>query len=305
MGAEATRQLVNDRWSGLNLLRNRLGDSKLEYRNHGGYELLFDDNLGLLNRIGEVNELLEPIFNKPVFQRDDDSIGKFRFNKHRVASIVSNSFEGQLNAGAMMKSLVTLANQRGVDYLTGAQVDDLVTDSDPIKLVLFNEHTGKAIIQCQRLAICTNAFSNFLLPDLEIKPGRGLVLITNEIPQLRFQGVFHYRQGYYYFRNVGTRVLFGGGRDLDFAGEETREFGTNQKILEHLKSELSDLILPDLHYEIDQHWSGIMAFGPDKRPLVGMHTSRIGFAVRLGGMGVALGSLVGEQLARLISFFRK
>ena len=31
-----------------------------------------------------------------------------------------------------------------------------------------------------------------------------------------------------------------------------------------------------------------------------MHDKHVGYAVRLGGMGVALGSLVGERMAQLI-----
>jgi glycine/D-amino acid oxidase-like deaminating enzyme len=97
-------------------------------------------------------------------------------------------------------------------------------------------------------------------------------------------------------------VVFGGGRNLDTKGEETLDFGFNEQIVDHLKKELSELILPDQPFEIEQQWSGIMAFGEDKRPLVGLYSPEVGYAVRLGGMGVALGSLVGHQLAELICF---
>ncbi len=301
MGEVAARELVQDRWSGLQILRNRLGDPNLHYKNYGGYELIFDNHLDLLERVDQVNQWLWPIFNKPVFQINARLSQEFGFNTSRVASIIHNPFEGQLDSGAMMKSLLTLAAEKGVRFLTGSRVDSWHAESDQTVLQISGQ--GDHItIRTQKLAICTNAFTNKLLPDLEIKPGRGLVLITKDVPSLRFQGAFHYQQGYYYFRNVGSRVLFGGGRNLDFSEEETTDFGINQKILEHLQQELVDLILPNQHFEIDQYWSGIMAFGPDKRPLVGLHTPNVGYAVRLGGMGVALGSRVAEQLARLICF---
>jgi glycine/D-amino acid oxidase-like deaminating enzyme len=65
-------------------------------------------------------------------------------------------------------------------------------------------------------------------------------------------------------------------------------------------NELSNLILPAVDFEIDDFWSGIMAFGPDKRPLIDRHITGIGYAVGLGGMGVALGSLAGDRLARIL-----
>jgi glycine/D-amino acid oxidase-like deaminating enzyme len=301
MGEASARQLVQDRWSGLQLLRNRLGDSNLQYKNYGGYELLFDENVDLLDRLEQVNEWLWPLFNQPVFQVNHQLAELFGFNGSRVATMVCNPLEGQIHTGAMMKSLIALAREHGVEYLTGATMEEWDAQTDSITLML-NGKTDRVRIQCDKLAICTNAFSNHLLPDLEIRPGRGIVLLTKEIPELKFKGAFHYHQGYYYFRNVGKRVLFGGGRNLDFSAEETLSFGINHKILAHLESELHQLILPGLDFEIDQWWSGIMAFGPDKRPLVGLHTPRVGYAVGLGGMGVALGSLVGDQLAKLICF---
>ena len=301
MGEASARQLVQDRWSGLQLLRNRLGDHKLQYQNYGGYELLFDENVDLLDRLEQVNEWLWPLFDQPVFQVNYQLAELFGFNKSKVAAMVSNPLEGQIHTGAMMKSLIALAREHGVEYLTGATIEEWDAQTDSIILMLSGQSAGIRI-QCDKLAICTNAFSHQVLTDLEIRQGRGIVLLTKEIPGLKFKGAFHYHQGYYYFRNVGTRVLFGGGRNLDFAAEETLSFGINQKILVHLESELRQLILPGLDFEIDQWWSGIMAFGPDKRPLVGLHRPRVGYAVGLGGMGVALGSLVGDQLARLICF---
>ena len=47
--------------------------------------------------------------------------------------------------------------------------------------------------------------------------------------------------GYYYFRNVGNRILFGGGRNLDFAGEMSTEFETTQLIQEKLTQYLNEL----------------------------------------------------------------
>ena len=302
IGLEKTRQLVMDRWSGLQLLRKRVGDTNLEYQNHGGYELLFEKDLWLLDKLDYVNELLTPIFDKPVFTVNNQLIRRFGLNNTRVVSLIQNPFEGQLHAGAMMKSLIALARERGINCLTGARVKSLHQEGDSVSLTACAENADIKF-KCRRAAVCTNAFANSLLPDLEIKPGRGTVLITQPVKKLKFKGVFHYHQGYYYFRNLGSRVIFGGGRNLDFKGEETFDFGFNERIVEHLKNELGDLILPHQPFEIDQQWSGIMAFGQDKRPLVGLQSPAIGYAVRLGGMGVALGSMVGHQLAKLICFY--
>jgi glycine/D-amino acid oxidase-like deaminating enzyme len=105
--------------------------------------------------------------------------------------------------------------------------------------------------------------------------------------------------GYYYFRNVDNRVLFGGGRQLDFAAETTTQLDTTEKIQRQLEHYLKELILPTTTFEIAHRWSGIMGVGSHKKPIVKALSERVYCGVRMGGMGVALGSLVGKELATL------
>ena len=84
------------------------------------------------------------------------------------------------------------------------------------------------------MAICSNAFTKQWFPDYDINPGRGMVLITKPIKNLKLKGCFHYNKGYYYFRDFQNRVLFGGGRQLDLKNENTTEFGINKIIKKSL-----------------------------------------------------------------------
>ena len=106
-------------------------------------------------------------------------------------------------------------------------------------------------------------------------------------------------RGYYYFRNVADRVLLGGGRNLDFKAEETFEMRTSNKIQEHLKALLKSKILPNQEFEIDGSWSGIMGMGNSKTTLLKQLDESLFCAIRLGGMGVALGTDVGQKVAIL------
>ena len=124
--------------------------------------------------------------------------------------------------------------------------------------------------------------------------------MTKPVKGLKFRGTFHYDEGYYYFRNYQDRVIFGGGRNLDIESEKTTNFNINELILKKLKSDLKEVILPKQEFEIDHVWSGIMAFGPNKKPLLEKHSSRISIGVRLGGMGVAIGSKIGLEMADLM-----
>ncbi len=126
------------------------------------------------------------------------------------------------------------------------------------------------------------------------------MLITKPIDGLKFKGVFHFDEGYYYFRRLGDRVLFGGGRNQDFEGERSTEFAYNPKIQGDLIDKLKKVILPDTAFEVEDWWTGIMAFGDTKFPIVKRHSPHVYIGVRMGGMGVAIGSKIGEELAALM-----
>ena len=148
--------------------------------------------------------------------------------------------------------------------------------------------------------MCTNAFTRTFYPGLDIQPGSGQVLVTKPLKTLQFKGIYHFDKGYYYFRRLGNRVLFGGGRNLDFEGERTTRFALNKTITYELELKLREMILPGQPFEIDDAWAGIMAFGNTKFPILLRHSERICLGVRMGGMGVAIGSEIGEQLAAMV-----
>ena len=133
-----------------------------------------------------------------------------------------------------------------------------------------------------------------------MKPARAQVLITKPIPNLKIKGTFHLEQGYYYFRNIDNRILFGGGRNLDVKTEETTEIAQTPIIQQQLEKLLKTTILPDYSFEIEHRWAGIMGVGNQKKPIVKQMSNNVFCGVRLGGMGVAIGSLLGKELAELI-----
>jgi glycine/D-amino acid oxidase-like deaminating enzyme len=163
-------------------------------------------------------------------------------------------------------------------------------------------HTDRHLsFTTSQLLVCTNAFARQLLPQLDITPARGQVLVTSPIEGLPFKGTFHYDEGFYYFRNLGNRVLLGGARNKAFEAEATEQMSTTPEIQDELERFLRDTILPGRNYTIDHRWSGIMGMGSEKMPIVRAIDKQICCAVRMSGMGVALAPIVGERVARLMT----
>ena len=87
---------------------------------------------------------------------------------------------------------------------------------------------------------------------------------------------------------------------MDFKKEETIEFGVNNKIRNKLIADLNQLIIPKNEIEIDMEWSGIMAFGESKTPIIKRESNSVAVGVKSSGMGVAIGSYVGKSVAELL-----
>ena len=137
--------------------------------------------------------------------------------------------------------------------------------------------------------------------DENIVPARAQVLVTKPIDNLKVKGTFQLDQGYYYFRNIDQRILIGGGRNLDFKSESTIEFGQTSIVQSKLEDLLKNTIIPNMNFEIDYSWSGIMGIGNKKKPILKQLSNNVSCGVRLGGMGVAIGASVGRDLAYLIT----
>jgi len=292
---EEVFNLVEQRYNGLKLLRKSLGDKALRYNNNGGYEVFFKKDQKLFEecvaKIRYVNELLEPIFKKEVFKISRDT---FNF-QNTYDELLENPFEGQLDVGEMMKNLLKKVQSLGVVVLNNAEVIAIENEINKVKIKLKDIE-----FHARHIFIATNAFSKKLI-DVELKPARNQVLITQPIKDLSIKGAFHLDEGYYYFRNVRDRVLIGGGRHLNKEGETTDKFETTLEIQNALENLLYNVILCGYDFEIEQRWSGILGVGKTKKPILKSLNNRMHCAVKLGGMGVAIGSGIGQKLAEIIN----
>jgi gamma-glutamylputrescine oxidase len=291
--------LVNYKWRGLQKLRENLGDENIDYQQHGGYELFMDHEAekakSCIDQLDKLNKLLQPAIGKQtIYSVADKKIVDFGFAK--ISHMVYNPFEGQIHTGKMMRALLNKAYKLGVLVLNGCEILQVESGSNHVNL-----KTSQGNFKTNKVILATNAFANQLFPDLKVIPGRGQVLVTKPITGLKLKGTYHFDDGYYYFRNINNRILFGGGRNLDFTTEQTWDFGQTEIVKNKLANYLKEVILPGHPFEIDYWWSGIMGFGEDIKPIVKQVEPNIFCAVRCNGMGVAMGSLVGEEVAELVS----
>lgn len=291
--------LMEDRLNGLNALRALVGDSQLGFDLCGGYEIFTEKDAELFERcksfISIANkELKSRIGFAETYQVADNQIVNFGFSG--VAHLLVNKHEGSIDTGKMMHQLLRLASELDILILNGLELSEFADKDAPVAVKLKNGIT----LNCRKLHIATNGFAASLLPHLDVKPARAQVLITSPIENLKVKGTFHMDEGFYYFRNVGNRILFGGGRQLDIDGETSTDIAITERIQNNLEHILKTMILPNSSFKIEHRWAGIMGVGNAKKAIVQQISNNVTCAVRLGGMGVAIGTLIGKQSVDLI-----
>ncbi len=291
--------IVEKRWRGLQRLRQLVGDNQMNFESSGGYEIFTEDEEELFreccDRMPEFNRAIGAITGHPQpYIVADDHIPNFGFRG--AAHLILNQPEGQVHTGKMMARLLQLASEAGVQLFNGILIERLEDSANEVVL-----QTGAGwTLRVPRVLVAVNGFARRLLPDIDVTPARNQVLITHPIPNLKVRGCFHYDRGYYYFRDIDGRILLGGGRHLDHSSETTSEFGTNELIRSALVQLLKTIICPHYPVKVDAWWTGILGLGPVKKPIVERYSKNVVVAVRLSGMGVAIGTLVGEEGAEAL-----
>lgn len=293
MGWKKTLDLVRMRFEGLRKIRHYFKNDEIDFELSGGYEILNNDEPLLF--LNEVNEKLKPITGREeTYSLQQNKIQEFGLGKSQF--LIENPCEGSLHSGKLLQKLLEKCYELKVEFLFGTEVNNIEETSDGVN-IYFSKDVS---IKSGQIIYCTNAFSSKFLEKENIVPARGQILLTEPIENLKLKGTFHYDEGFYYFRNLGNRILLGGGRNQDFKTEETTAFETTEFLQDHLENFLKEVILPNREFKIDLRWSGIMAMGNEKTPIVKQLSDRQFCAVRLSGMGVALAPKMGEVITTML-----
>lgn len=292
MGWQKTLELVKMRFDGLQKIKTYFKAEIIDFERCGGYEILNDDSI--LFQLDEVNGRLKNItgIQKTYFE-SNSKIQEFGLENTKI--LIENPLEGSLHSGKLLHELLQKCYDLKVEFLFGTEVLEIVESADFVKIT-----TENIDLETDKLVIATNAFTKKLFPEIDLVPARGQILLTEPIENLKLKGTFHYDEGFYYFRNLNNRILLGGGRNMDFKNEETTDFATTEFLQNHLEEFLKEVILPNQSFKISHRWSGIMAVGKEKSPIIKKISDRQIAAVRLSGMGVALAPKVGELVADMI-----
>ncbi len=308
MGEANMLETVKMRYDGLQRIQKEFKASEIDYNQWGGYELFEDggtyDISKLDSDIAYLNKILAPALKTkkkngkylPIYTNATKDIKKLGFQG--IEALAYNQLEGQLNSAKLVLALQKAVQSKGVQILFNTEVKKIKSHSKGVTI-----HTNlQAPLEAKQFLVCTNGFAKQLIPNLDVVPARGQVFVTAPIPNLKFKGTFHYDEGYYYFRNLGNRLLLGGARNKDFKNEKTYSLETSNKIQKVLEEFMMQRILPKGSKKpiIELRWSGTMGIGKIKKPIIQEVQPNVYCAVRMSGMGVAIAPIVAKKVVQLM-----
>ncbi len=201
-----------------------------------------------------------------------------------------------MHSGKLVTQLLQKARSLGVIFNFGFDIKHINPQG-----TLWCASNGGKEFSAHKIIVATNGFSKRLIPEEDITPARGQLLLTESIPDLKLKGTFHAHEGYFYFRALGDKILLGGGRNIDRKNENTESQEVSDVIQSALEELLRKVILPEKQVKIERRWAGTMAFGSnnEKDPIVKELETNLFVGARLGGMGVAMAPMLAEKIANI------
>ena len=89
-------------------------------------------------------------------------------------------------------------------------------------------------------------------------------------------------------------------QSLAISKKRTPHYLMKEAIQAYLERFLHEVVLPGRTPRIEHRWAGIMAFGRERLPILERLSPHLAVGVRMSGMGIAIGSRVGDRLADLL-----
>jgi glycine/D-amino acid oxidase-like deaminating enzyme len=322
MGEAAMLETVKMRYDGLQRIQEVFKAKEIDYDEWGGYELfegkktikdtkvskgssneLYDISK-LESDIAYLNKILAPALKTPkkngkylpIYTNASKDIKKLGFQG--IEALAFNQLEGQLNSAKLVLALQKAVQAKGVQILFSTEVQKFKSHKKGVTITTNLD----APLETKQFLVCTNGFAKQLIPNLDVVPARGQVFVTEPIKNLKFKGCFHFDEGYYYFRNLGNRLLLGGARNADFKNEKTYSLATSATIQKVLEKFMMERILPKgtKKPKIELRWSGTMGIGSIKKPIIKQVQPNVYCAVRMSGMGVAIAPIVAKKALKLM-----
>ena len=288
-------ELFARRYAGIQSLLSRTGNRHFGYEKLGGHEVLTSDQEISQSQIERLNYYINGATGiSHYFNQRNDLLASFDLKG--FTQCIYTLHEACLDPMLMLQALQQIYQQHGGRILYGVNLEDWEDQGSFVRLKIFGDYH----FNTSDLVIATNGFAPEILPDIDVRAARNQVLVLRPQKATPVRGCFHYHKGYVYFRHLDELLLIGGGRHTDLDNEFTSEMNINLQIQQYLLDFVAHHIFHDQTFELVSQWPGILGLGSKRKPIIQKISEHVVAAVRLSGIGIAIGTLVGNEASELI-----
>ncbi|MDA0913004.1 MAG: FAD-dependent oxidoreductase [Bacteroidetes bacterium] len=288
LGNQAALELVQSRINGLRLLLSTFEHEDIGYNASGSFEFFPSGSREPLPNAREIQEMNQWIHQATGFPDtfqlvDAEPIPEYR--SHPGEQALFSKLEGTLDTGKLNRRFREKVQQNRIDLINGCRIDTLEKFGNDWRIKIISSKAEKWT-HIPHVIVATNAFGKELIPHVDVIPIPNLVLVTEPITSWVFNHAVHIDAGYVYIRNIGNRMLIGGGRHWNLDQSQTR----NQLI-----KWLHEMFPRTQEVQIEYEWTGILGIGNERSTIVESFGKNGIAALRMGGMGIAIGMNVAKQ----------
>ncbi len=297
VGWGAVLNLIENRWKGLELMRDLFSHDDIHYSDVPAGEIFFQgQHFGAdsyLNRMDEANDSLKDIVGRPYFK-----MGGAHLPLPSGAQFVSHAWEGQLHPARLCQAWIRKCKELGVDIWEGLECQNANPTSEGYQV-----KTKGPAFSARKILWATNGSISDVYPELDVSPVINHVWVFSKETPLQWVGNIHAEAGYVYARNVGNQLLIGGGRhNQAHQGKDLSDNGA--EVFPYLL-DFADRFLWDgkriAEAKPVAYWAGYLGMGSEKNPILKEVREGEFIIARLSGMGVALSTYLGREMAKRIS----
>lgn len=289
-GHEECMRTLEMRFRGTEYLRKQAAQTDIDFLNESGYEVFtreenhaFED---CCDHLGELNRM----FHEVTGLREQFRVVNKASSWWSQSGMIECVYEGSIHPGKWVWSLHAQAIKVGIHVLRGTRHLSHEWQGDN-----WNCSLSAGNVRARRMIFATNGYSGEEHFREDLVRAKNQVYLTNAY-NIPLSGTYHASQGFIYFRKVEGRLLIGGARHKD-ANAHSAEY--NHEIEDYLMDFVRRNLPSGESLRFERRWIGFLGVGQSKYPIIKPLGDRMYAAVRLGGMGVAIGAEVGRKVAEM------
>lgn len=209
-----------------------------------------------------------------------------------------NPHGGLIHPLNFVRGLAASVSRAGVPVFEQSPVRGMRREGERVVL-----ETPGGTVSARQVVIATNAYSDLTSATAQVQrtlvPFRSAMIATEPLADAMFGHLLRHHRSYTetrrmmrWFRRAGDRVLFGGRGAFGKADSAAATDALQRKMI---------AIFPELaSVQVTHRWSGLVGMTLDSVPHVGRLDPYVSYAVGYNGAGVAMATLMGRYLARVV-----